>query len=102
MALTACSDRRTKQGGQNSITNRVATYQYAIPDSVKTQIDQNAEKIIITELVSDSSAMDYAVIVENVASYTHSVNKVMLEQGYTIISSEPIVLVVLAQQLLSP
>ena len=80
----------------------MATYQYAIPDSVKTQIDQNAEKIIITELVSDSSAMDYAVIVENVASYTHSVNKVMLEQGYTIISSEPIVLVVLAQQLLLP
>ena len=87
MALTACSDRRTKQGGQNSITNRVATYQYAIPDSVKTQIDQNAEKIIITELVSDSSAMDYAVIV-NVASYINSVNDVMTEQGYTISSSD--------------
>lgn len=65
----------------------MATYQYAIPDSVKTQIDQNAEKIIITELVSDSSAMDYAVIV-NVASYINSVNDVMTEQGYTISSSD--------------
>lgn len=86
--LSACSDKQTNRGGESSITNKVETYQYTIPDSIKTQIEQQTEKIIITEIVSTSSFAEYDDIFTDVASYIHSINDAMVQNGYTIISSD--------------
>lgn len=87
LLFTGCFSRTTSDGGEKSLTNEISYKDYELSQVTKSEIEKSKEKIIITENI-DGTYMGYTHTVTEIASFFHSVNKQMEENGYTIISSD--------------
>lgn len=84
--LSACY-QSTSSGGNTSLTSKVNVYEYKLSESTQTDIQNGKEKIIITEF------LNYELLPSNTAAqrttnFIHSVNQIMEEKGYSIISTD--------------
>ena len=86
ITLSGCY-KSTTNGGDNSLTQYVNTQDYKLSDKIKLDIKNGKEKIIITETLNNSM-LSYNSAAQSTTNFIHSVNNVMEDNGYTILSTD--------------
>ena len=78
----------TNEGGDTSLQNNITIKNYELSKKTQEEIKENKEKIVITELIDSSGADSYERSAVKTSTFINTVENKMLEEGYTIISSD--------------